>query len=81
MFGLIKTLVMMALIFLLIGLGLAYLPPDTQSKVTSEAASLAVKGCRGGKMLYEAFKAKIEEEGIGSEDGDDSDSVAVADEE
>jgi hypothetical protein len=62
MFGLIKTLAMVVVLFVLIGVGLAYLPPETQTKVTTQVADLAVKGCRGGKMLYDAFKQKMEEE-------------------
>jgi len=79
MFGLLKTLITFVVLFLLIGLGLAYLPPDTQSKVTSQAAGLAVKGCRGGKLLFDAFMKKVKEEGIGEENKEtDGETVAVA---
>lgn len=80
MFGLIKSVISFAILFGLIGLGIAYLPPETQSKVTSQAATVAVKGCRGGKMLYDAFKEKLKEEALSAAPQKDDGRLAVADE-
>ena len=62
MIGLIKSLVTIAFLFFVIGLAVTYLPPDTRTDLTSKAAGLAVKGCRGGKALYEAFRAEMEKQ-------------------
>ncbi len=62
MFGLIKMLVVIIVLFAAVFAGLAYLPDVKTSELGTQAAGLAAKGFRGGKAFYQSFRAKWEEE-------------------
>jgi len=64
MFGLIKTLIVLAVLLGAVVVGLAYLPDETTKKLGTQAAGVFAKGCRGGKMLIESFKDKMKDEAV-----------------
>ncbi len=64
MFGLIKTLIVVAVLLGAVVAGLAYLPAETTKKIGVQAASVFTKGCRGGRMLMDSFKTTIKEEAV-----------------
>ena len=59
MFGLLKALIAVVILFALVFVGLAYLPDETTQKLGVRAAGVFAKGCRGGKMLLDSFKQNI----------------------
>lgn len=64
MFGLIKTLIVVVVLFGAVIAGLAYLPDETTQKLGTQAAGIFSKGCRGGRMLIESFKEKVKDEAV-----------------
>lgn len=58
MFSLIKTLILLGVVFGALWLGLAYLPEDTSASLGNKAAEFAIKGCRGANAFYESFKTR-----------------------
>jgi len=63
-FGLIKTLIVVVVLFGAVIAGLAYLPDETTQKLGTQAAGIFSKGCRGGRMLIESFKEKVKDEAV-----------------
>jgi hypothetical protein len=63
-FGLIKTLIVVAILIGAVVAGLAYLPDETTKKIGSQAAGVFTKGCRGGRMLLDSFKEKMKDEAV-----------------
>jgi len=63
-FGLIKTLIVLAILLGAVVVGLAYLPAETTKKLGTQAAGVFVKGCRGGQMLIDSFKDKMKDEAV-----------------
>ena len=61
MFGLIKTLIVVAVLLGAVVAGLAYLPDETTKKLGTQAAGVFTKGCRGGRMLMDSFKSSLKE--------------------
>ncbi len=64
MFGLIKTLIVLAMLLGAVIAGLAYLPDETTKKLGVQAAGVFSKGCRGGKLLVGSFKEKVKDEAV-----------------
>lgn len=62
MFGLFKTLIVVVILLGAVIAGLAYLPDETTKKLGTQAAGIFAKGCRGGSMLLDSFKDKMEDE-------------------
>ncbi len=62
MFGCLKTMIALVVVLGVVVAGLAYLPADKSVQVASKAAGIAVKGCRGGKVLLQAFASAWSEE-------------------
>jgi len=60
-FGLIKTLIVLVVLLGAVIAGLAYLPDETTKKIGSQAAGVFTKGCRGGRMLMDSFKANLKD--------------------
>ena len=63
MFGLIKSLISVALLFAIVAVGIGFFAPskEQQKELGSNLAGLAVKGCRGGQILYNAFMKEVKE--------------------
>jgi len=63
-FGLIKTMIVLAILLGAVIAGLAYLPEETTKKLGVQAAGVFSKGCRGGKMLIASFKDKVKDAAV-----------------
>lgn len=64
MFGLIKTLIVLAVLLGAVIAGLAYLPDETTKRLGVQAAGVFSKGCRGGKLLISSVKDKLKDEAV-----------------
>jgi hypothetical protein len=64
MFSLIKTLVMLVVLFVVVVLGLGFFAPtpEKQAALGGQLAGIAVKGCRGSRVLFDSLLKKVKEQ-------------------